>query len=93
MSTQEKKSYNVSRDVTSAQREGTTQEIVKAREHVFDAKDDIILASVKEIKTIQDNKLIMIKVTIQRRVTAMKIAKEIMSKRNNQTYEELQPTP
>ena len=88
-----KKCYNVSRDVTSAQREGTTQEIAKAREHVFDAKDDIILAFVKEIKAIQDNKLIMIKVTIQRRVTAMKIAKETMSKRNNQTYEELQPTP
>ena len=72
---------------------GTTQEIVKAREHVFDAKDDIILGSVKEIKTIQDNKLIMIKVTIQRRVTTMKIAKEIMRKRNNQTYQELQPRP
>ena len=31
MSTQEKKCYNVSRDVTSVQREGITQEIVKAR--------------------------------------------------------------
>ena len=88
MSTQ-KKCYNVSRDVTSVQREIITQEIVKAREHVFDAKDDIIQASVKEIKTVQDNKLIMTKVTIQRRVTTIKIAKEIMSKRNSQTYREL----
>ena len=88
MSTQ-KKCYNVSRDVTSVQREIITQEIVKAREHVFDAKDDIIQASVKEIKTVQDNKLIMTKVTIQRRVTTIKIAKEIMSKRNSQTYQEL----
>ena len=88
MSTQ-KKCYNVSRDITSVQREIITQEIVKAREHVFDAKDDIIQASVKEIKTVQDNKLIMTKVTIQRRVTTIKIAKEIMSKRNSQTYREL----
>ena len=88
MSTQ-KKCYNVSRDVTSVQREIITQEIVKARKHVFDAKDDIIQASVKEIKTVQDNKLIMTKVTIQRRVTTIKIAKEIMSKRNSQTYQEL----
>ena len=33
-----KKCYNVNRDVTSVQREGITQEIAKAREHVFDAK-------------------------------------------------------
>ena len=67
MSTQEKKiCYNVSRDVTSVQREGITLEIVKAREHVFNAKDDIIQASVKEIKTVQDNKLMVVKVTIQR---------------------------
>ena len=90
MSTQEKKCYNVSRDVTSVQREGINQEIVKAREHVFDAKDDIIQASVKEIKTVQDNKLIMIKVTIQRRVTTIKIAK---SKNNSQTHQKLQLTP
>ena len=88
MSTQ-KKCYNVSRDVTSVQREIITQEIVKAREHVFDAKEDIIQASVNEIKTVQDNKLIMTKVTIQRRVMTIKIAKEIMSKRNSQTYQEL----
>ena len=48
---------------------------------------------VKEINTVQDNKLIMVKVTIQRRVTTIKIAKEIMSKRNSQTHQELQPTP
>ena len=53
--------------------EGITHEIVKAREHVFNAKDDIIQASVKEMKTVQDKKLIMIKATIQRRVT-MQIA-------------------
>ena len=92
MSTQEKKCYNVSRDVTSVQREGINQEIVKAREHVFDAKDDIIQASAKEIKTVQDNMLIMIKVAIQRRVTTVKIAKEIMSKHNSQTHQELQLT-
>ena len=88
MSTQ-KKCYNVSRNVTSVQREIITQEIVKAREHVFDEKEDIIQASVNEIRTVQDNKLIMTKVTIQRRVTTIKIAKEIMSKRNSQTYQEL----
>ena len=93
MSTQEKECYNVSRDVISVQREGITQEVVKAKEHVFDAKDDIIQTSVKKIKTVQDNKLIMIKVTIQKRVTAVKIAKEIMGKRNSQTHQELQPTP
>ena len=92
MSTQEKECYNVSRDVISVQREGITQEVVKAKEHVFDAKD-IIQTSVKKIKTVQDNKLIMIKVTIQKRVTAVKIAKEIMGKRNSQTHQELQPTP
>ena len=80
MPTQEKKCYNVSQDVRSVQREGITQQIVKAREHVFDAKDDIIQASVKEIKTVQDNKLIMIKERL--RVTTIKIAKEIMTKRN-----------
>ena len=48
MSTQEKECYNVSRDVTSVQREGITQEIVKAREHVLNAKDNIIQASVKD---------------------------------------------
>ena len=89
MSTQEKECYNVSRDVTSVQREGITQEIVKAREHVFDTKDDIIEASVKEIKAVQDNKLIMIKATIQRSVTTIKIVLEIMSKRNSQTHQEL----
>ena len=93
MSTQEKECYNVSRYVISVQREGITQEVVKAREHVFDAKDDIIQTSVKRIKTVQDNKLIMIKVTIQKRVTAVKIAKEIMGKRNSQTHQVLQPTP
>ena len=93
MSTQEKECYNVSRDVISVQREGITQEVVKAKEHVFDAKDDIIQTSVKKIKTVQDNKLIMIKVTIQKKVTAVKIAKEIMGKRNSQTHQELQPTP
>ena len=93
MSTQEKECYNVSRDVISVQREGITQEVVKAKEHVFDAKDDIIQTSVKKIKTVQENKLIMIKVTIQKRVTAVKIAKEIMGKRNSQTHQELQPTP
>ena len=93
MSTQEKECNNVSRDVISVQREGITQEVVKAKEHVFDAKDDIIQTSVKKIKTVQDNKLIMIKVTIQKRVTAVKIAKEIMGKRNSQTHQELQPTP
>ena len=93
MSTQEKECYNVSRDVTSTQIEGITQEIVKARDHVFGAKGDIIQASVKEKKTVQDNKLIMIRVTIQRGVTTIKIAKEIMSKRNSQTHQELQPTP
>ena len=67
----EKEFCNVSLDV---QKEGITQEIVKAREHVFNAKEDIIQASVKEIKTVQDNKLIMIKETIQRRVTTIKIA-------------------
>ena len=67
----EKEFCNVSLDV---QKEGITQEIVKAREHVFNAKDDIIQASVKEIKTVQDNKLIMIKATIQRIVTTIKIA-------------------
>ena len=74
MSTQEKKCYNVSPDVTSVQREGITQEIVKARECVFDANDDIIQASVKEI--VQGTKLVLIKVTIQRRerVTTIKIA-------------------
>ena len=92
MSTQEKECYNVSRDVISVQREGITQEVVKAKEHVFDAKDDIIQTSVKKIKTVQENKLIMIKVTIQKRVTAVKIAKEIMGKRNSQTHQELQPT-
>ena len=55
MSTQEKECYNVSRDVTSVQRGGITQEIVKAREHVLNAKDNIIQASVKDIKTVQDN--------------------------------------
>ena len=55
-------------------REGITHEIVKAREHVFNAKDDIIQASVKEIKTVQDKKLIMIKAAIQRRVTTIQIA-------------------
>ena len=93
MSTQEKECNNVSRDVISVQREGITQEVVKAKEHVFDAKDDIIQTSVKKIKTVQENKLIMIKVTIQKRVTAVKIAKEIMGKRNSQTHQELQPTP
>ena len=44
-------------------------------------------------KKVQDNKLIMIRVTIQRRVTTIKIAKEIMSKRNSQTHQALQPTP
>ena len=92
MSTQEKKCYSVSRDVTSVQREGINQEIVKAREHVFNAKDSIIQASVKEIKTIQGNKLITIKVVIQRRVTTMKIPKETMSKHNSQTHQELQLT-
>ena len=67
----EKEFCNVSLDV---QKEGITQEIVKAREYVFNAKDDIIQASVKEIKTVQDNKLIMIKATIQRIVTTIKIA-------------------
>ena len=67
----EKEFCNVSLDV---QKEGITQEIVKAREHVFNAKEDIIQASVKEIKTVQDNKLIMIKATIQRIVTTIKIA-------------------
>ena len=67
----EKEFCNVSLDV---QKEGITQEIVKAREHVFNAKDNIIQASVKEIKTVQDNKLIMIKATIQRIVTTIKIA-------------------
>ena len=70
-------------------KEGITQEIVKARKRVFDAKDDIMQASVKEIKTVQENKLIMIKVTIQRRVTTIKIAWEAMSKRNSQTDQEL----
>ena len=37
-------------------------------------------------KTVHDNKLIMIRVTIQRSVTTIKIAKEIMSKRNSQTH-------
>ena len=55
MSTQEKECYNVSRDVTSVQREGITQEIAKARKYVFDAKDDIIQASVKDMKTVHDN--------------------------------------
>ena len=50
MSTQEKECYSVSRDNTSVQREGITQEIIKAREHVFDTKDDIIQASVKRDK-------------------------------------------
>ena len=40
--------YIVSWDDTSVQREGITKEIVKAREHVFDAKDDIKQTSVKE---------------------------------------------
>ena len=93
VNTRKKICYNVSRDVTFVQREGITQEIVKAREHVFNAKDDIIQASVKEIKTVQENKLIIIKVTIQRRVTTIKIAKEIMSKCNCQTYQELRPAP
>ena len=53
---------------------GHTQEIVKAKEHVFDTKDDIIQASAKDIKTVQDNSLIMIKAMIQRRVTTLKIA-------------------
>ena len=70
-------------------REGITHEIVKAREHVLNAKDDIIQASVKEIKTVQDKKLIMIKAAIQRRVTTIQIAQEIMSKRNSQTHQEL----
>ena len=67
----EKEFCNVSLNV---QKEGITQEIVKAREHVFNAKDDIIQASVKEIKSVQDKKLIMIKATIQRRVTTIQIA-------------------
>ena len=46
-------------------------------------------ASVKEIKTVQDNKLIMIKVAIQGKVTTIKI----MSKCNSQTHQELQPAP
>ena len=50
-------------------------------------------AFVKEIKTVQDNKLIVIKVTIQGKVTTIKIAKEIMSKCNSQTHQELQPAP
>ena len=86
------KCYNVSRDVTSVLREGINQETVKAREHAFDAKDDIIQAPAKEIKAVQDNKLIIIKVTIQRRVMTIKIAKEIMSKHNSQTHQELQLT-
>ena len=93
MSTQVNKCCNVSRYVTSVQGEGITQEIVKAREHVFDAKEDIMQASMKKIKTVQDNKLIMIKVTIHRIVTTIKIAKEIMSKHNSQTHQELQLTP
>ena len=55
----------------------------KRKRTYFDAKDDIIQASVKELKRIQDNKLIMIKVAIQRGVTTIKITKKIMSKSNN----------
>ena len=80
-------------EVLHLYKEGITQETVKAREHVFDAKDNIIQASVKEIKTVKYNKLIMIKVTIQRRITTIKIATEIMTKRNSQTHQEVQPTP
>ena len=74
------------------QRKGCTQECVKAREHVFDAKGDITQAYVKEIKTVQDNKLIMVKVTIQIRVATTNIAKEIMSKHNSQTQQEQEIT-
>ena len=74
------------------QREGINQEIVKAREHVYDTNDDIIQASVNDIKTVQNNKLIIKNVAIQRRVTKVKIAKEIMIKRNSQMHQELQLT-
>ena len=90
VSSRKTKCYNISRVVTSVQREGINQEVVKAREHVFNANDDIIQASVKEIKTVKDNKLIMMKVTIQRRVATTKIAK---SKNNSQTHQKLQLTP
>ena len=84
-----KKNAIMSVEMLHLYKEGITQEIVKARKRVFDAKDDIMQASVKEIKTVQENKLIMIKVTIQRRVTTIKIAWEAMSKRNSQTDQEL----
>ena len=79
--------------VQREQREGINQDIVKEREHAYDRKDDIIQASAKDIKTVQNNKLIMIKVAIQRRVTKVKIAKEIIIKHNNQMHQELQLTP